>query len=74
MHQGVHAEPINQINYGAASILSGRRSSFGRNLISDAFEGLLSRDVGQGCQIFLRRTYQNGGKCTKLSKNIPSGH
>jgi hypothetical protein len=22
----------------------------------------------QGCQIFLGKTYQNGGKCTKLSK------
>jgi hypothetical protein len=29
---------------------------------------------GQGCQIFLGATYQNGGNYTKLPQNTPYGH
>jgi hypothetical protein len=34
---------------------------------------LTETDVGQGCQIFLGKTYQNGGgECTKLPQTIPN--
>jgi hypothetical protein len=34
---------------------------------------LTETDVGQGCQIFLGKTYQNGGKYTKSPQTIPNG-
>jgi hypothetical protein len=34
----------------------------------------VGKGVKQGCQIFLGPWYQNGGKCTKWTQNVPNGH
>jgi hypothetical protein len=48
-----------------------------RFLCSGADEGSAnhwSAGVGQGCQIFLGTTYQNGEKYIKMIKSILNGH